>query len=329
MEFKKDDYEDSIKLILSDLKPPYSSYSQCHNSNDDYIISSSIKRIKNNYRKKKIIDDFSMFKNNKNIKLIKKNQFFNISFFSNIHKDNKEEEETKKKIIDFKIKEKIKKKENLDLSAPGRYFPKYNLIFKRSPSFSIGTPHKKNNSNNIISAKYLLLNKNNKENIFTSINDLKKLNYNINNISNNNELLKSKPIGKKNNVLKNINDNINKKEHKIISNNNSFNSNKIRLFEKIKIKKNLKTNRQKNYMLNFKKMLGRNIKIKKENSFIRDCYNPIYEQTLPHIKSVIFNPKENKQRLKKFMNKQILYKYNPTNDEYFVFRFHNFYENEN
>ena len=78
-------------------------------------------------------------------------------------------------------------------------------------------------------------------------------------------------------------------------------------------------------------MLGRDrdIKIKNENSFILENYNPIYEQTLPHIKSVIFNPLENKQNLKKFMNKQILYKYNPSNDGYFVFRFNNFYKKEN
>ena len=53
MEFKKDDYEDSIKFILSDLKPSYSSYSQCDKSINSLIISSSMKRIKKMSLKKK------------------------------------------------------------------------------------------------------------------------------------------------------------------------------------------------------------------------------------------------------------------------------------
>ena len=69
----------------------------------------------------------------------------------------------------------------------------------------------------------------------------------------------------------------------------------------MKIKKKFKTNREKNFILKFKKMKGRDrdIKIKNEKSFILENYNPIYEQKLPHIKSIIFNPLENKQKLKR------------------------------
>jgi hypothetical protein len=329
MELKKDDNEDLIKFILSDLKPSYSSYSQCDKSINSLIISSFMKRIKKNvFNKKKIIDEFSIFKNNKKFNLFNKNQFFNISLFFNNNK--KFKEEIKKK-IDFKINKKIKKNQTLDLTAPGKYFPNYNYIFKRSPSYSIGNPYKNNINNNFISVKNLFLNnKNKKNNCFTSRNNLKKINYSLEDISKYNDLLKNKPIQiiNQNDSLKNKNDETNKKENNIILKNNSCNHNKINLLKKIS--KNLEINKEKNNNLNFKKMLGRNDKrFKKENDFIPDFYDPLYEQTLPHIKSVIFNPLENKEKLKRLLNKQILFQYNPSYDEYFVFRLQNYYGNEN
>ena len=142
-------------------------------------------------------------------------------------KDRKKEED---KINKLKILTKLDDKYYNGITLdPGRYDPKYNLIFKRTKDIFIGTAKKYYINNNIEKTKEA--SSNNKKNI-TNVNNIKSLNNKANIINYKKLIIKKKDNNKKSFISNNLTN----KTNKINKNNsfypNNFKTNRLRLSSK-------------------------------------------------------------------------------------------------
>ena len=282
---------------------------------------------------------------------------------------------TKEKIVDVEFRkkryEKIKEK-YLELKAsgekeftldPGKYYPKYDIKFKRNPIAFFGTKglniNEKNNkikNENVKSAK---LNKNN------SADDLK---------LNSNKTKKKKSIIKIINNKENKGKNINTNNIGIKNINLSFGNMNIVPLSKSQTMYNVKRYDTKNGFLKierinsfkigkrtstalnfyhnltkrkvfkksasvsdfnkikcpilFKKMLGRDRKIVVTNDYKELNYHPKYDITRPHIPATLFNHSFDYTKFKKYITGKIIRSYCYTPDKYFIFEINKSLEND-
>ena len=273
---------------------------------------------------------------------------------------------TKDKIVDLDFRkkryQKIKEK-YLELKSsgekeftldPGKYYPKYDIKFKRNPVAFFGTRGiNLNESNNKLkkeNVKSARLNKNNsmddlklnltkntkKKTIFQIKNKNEKKAKNINNIKNINfGNMKVVPLSQTmynvqkynnvNNLLKIERINSFKITKKTSTSLNFYNSAKKKLlkksasvsdFSKIKCP------------VVFNRMPGRDRKIVVTNDYKEVDYHPKYEFTRPHIPATLFQHSFDYTKFKKYITGKIIRSYCYTPDKYFIFEINKSLEND-
>ena len=282
---------------------------------------------------------------------------------------------TKEKIVDLEFRkkryEKIKEK-YLELKAsgekeftldPGKYFPKYDIKFKRNPIAFFGTKglNLNDENNNKIKneiVKSAKLNRNN------SMDDLKlkanktKKKKSIIKIKNNHE---KKEKNFKTNNIKNINISFGNKNVVPLSQSQTMynvkrytSANgflKIERINSFKIGKRTSTalnfynNSPKKKLfkksasvsdfnkikcgVSFNKMPGRDRKIVITNDYKQVDYHPKYDITRPHIPATLFKHSFDYKKFKKYITGKIIRSYCYTPDKYFIFEINKSLENDN
>ena len=195
------------------------------------------------------------------------------------------------------------------MHSPCQYYPKYSLIHKKIPSFTLRNS-KKIEFNNYIKIKNINNSFSNK-NKSIDINKIDLVDGKINKKVNN---IKIKPIKIRNNFIKRNQSNNDIKNNNSI--NKSLNNSPIKYSSSVNITKN-NINKNNNIIINFSKMLGRNIFNNIKDNIFNNFYNVNYSVILPNIKVKYFDYKQKVNLKKKNVNKNI-HKFEQNLDYYMI-----------
>ena len=301
---------DELQKLYDSIFDNYYIYSKEYKKNTNMILYLMNKKnkIKNKNNQEKFKDVQNKFINfqefydyfllNKNKEKIKKININNKNTMKEYQLNAQEFHKNKKK-----LEEKI-----LNMHSPCQYYPKYSQIFKKIPSFTL-RESKKNEFNNYIKIKNNSFTNKSKSIDINKINlEKEKIYKNINNI-------KNKKIKIKNNFIKRNKSNNDIKYNN--STNKSLNNSTIKYSSSVNITKNNIKKSNNNIIINFNKMLGRNILYNINDNISNNYYNVNYSVILPNIKVKYFDYKQKVNLKKKNVNKNI-HKYEQNLDYYMI-----------